>query len=170
MDRLVVSAVMRSKAVHTSCQNCQQLDRGVTVAVSCRLDGVLEIKDQAKRLGMEDIIVTTLVAMLEWRKHNNKVSSCFCHLLSQVLQLIRPSKLSTKCRVLCITILPDLLWLSAQNLSPIFIGNNTPSNSDCKECYSRVITPMVLAGVDCSSCHCLRGKVEEAVPLLAARA
>ena len=43
------------------------------LAFFCRLDGVLEIKDAAIRLGMQDIIVTTLTAMLEWRKHNNKV-------------------------------------------------------------------------------------------------
>lgn len=40
---------------------------------SWRLDGTLEIKDEGVRRGMEDMIVATLTAMLEWRKHNNKV-------------------------------------------------------------------------------------------------
>lgn len=39
-----------------------------------RLDGTLEIKDEGVRRGMEDVVVATLTAMLEWRKHNNKVS------------------------------------------------------------------------------------------------
>lgn len=39
-----------------------------------RLDGTLEIKDEGRRRGMEDMIVATLSAMLEWRKHNNKVT------------------------------------------------------------------------------------------------
>lgn len=55
----------------------------------CRLDGTLEIKDEGVRRGMEDMIVATLTAMLEWRKHNNKVptlqllcTGCFACLLS----------------------------------------------------------------------------------------
>lgn len=36
------------------------------------LNGTLEIKEEAVRRGMEDIVVATLTAMLEWRKHNNK--------------------------------------------------------------------------------------------------
>ena len=46
----------------------------VLIVEPCRLNGTLEIKDEGIRRGMEDMIITTLTAMLEWRKHNNKVS------------------------------------------------------------------------------------------------
>lgn len=50
----------------------------------------MEIKEEAVRRGMEDIVVATLTAMLEWRKHNNKVSfwlamlqtRCHSHMLA----------------------------------------------------------------------------------------
>lgn len=39
-----------------------------------RQNGVLEIKEFATHIpGMQDMIVATLIGMLEWRKHNNKV-------------------------------------------------------------------------------------------------
>ena len=58
-----------------------------------RLNGTLEIKEEGIRRGMQDIIMATLTAMLEWRKHNNKVlsmvegASC-CDMLQTVWGLI----------------------------------------------------------------------------------
>ena len=40
----------------------------------CRQNGVLEIMGGGLSTpGMQDMIVATLIGMLEWRKHNNKV-------------------------------------------------------------------------------------------------
>ena len=49
-------------------------------AWGCRQNGALEIMGSALSVpGLQDVIVATLVGMLEWRKHNNKVCPWLRH-------------------------------------------------------------------------------------------